>query len=196
MKHEGPPLQKLTHRLSECPAEFLLPPRVRWSGDIYVDALVFDTLREIGEPYAAPKRDDVLIFDHNATEDQNWLQAVVIACWLLGDDYFQNKNKFAMALREWLRGGLQEVTKVVESPQFVHDPDRREEFCRLCLQAIQRRPQGESEAAATDRLTTLSSIERHRVLLATREAQKRAEEIREAMRQKAAEEAAAKYTRE
>lgn len=196
MSKKAPALQKLTHRLSECPAEFLQPPRVRWSGAIHVDALAFDTLREIGAGSVPPSYNDISIFDHNATEDTNWLQGVAIACWLLNDEYFAAQPKFAMAAREWLRGGLQGICEVVDAPKFVHDPDRREELCRLCLQALGLRPQGETEQIAQDRLTTLNSVERLKVLKATQAAQKRAEEIREAMRQKAAEEAAAKYTRE
>jgi hypothetical protein len=193
---EGPPLQQLTHRLSECPPEFLLPPLERGSGVVHVEAVVFDTLREIGGASTLPARADVTCFEHTVAENENWLRAVLIACWLLGDEYFRKEPKFLMTAREWLRGGLQEVCEVVDAPNFVSDADRREELARLCLKALQLNPQGEREAAAQDRLTTLNSIERQRVLKATQAAQQRANEIREAMRKKAAEESAAKYTRE
>jgi uncharacterized protein YoxC len=58
------------------------------------------------------------------------------------------------------------------------------------------RPGGESESQALDRLTTLNTAERQRVIRAAREAEERARAIREAMAKKAAEEAADKWTRE
>ena len=55
---------------------------------------------------------------------------------------------------------------------------------------------GESEAQAADRLNTLSSVERTHVIQETRAAQERVRQVREAMKKKAAEEAAAAYGRE
>ena len=58
------------------------------------------------------------------------------------------------------------------------------------------RPAGESVAQAQDRLTALSSIERNRLLAASRAAEERSRAIREALARKAAQESADKYTRE
>ena len=54
----------------------------------------------------------------------------------------------------------------------------------------------ELSAKAQDRLTTISSVERKRVIEETRRAQERMRKIREAMQKKAAEESAAKASRE
>jgi len=67
---------------------------------------------------------------------------------------------------------------------------------RVSLAAIGCRPAGESEAQAEDRLTSLSAAERRRVVDAARAAELRARQIREALRKKAAEESADKWTRE
>jgi hypothetical protein len=136
------------------------------------------------------------MFAHTVADNENWLRAVCIACWLLHDEWFRARGQYSGLARDWLQRGLQEVSEIVEAPDWTRDADRREEFARLCLRALGLKPQGESEAAAQDRLTTLDSIERQRVLQATQAAQKRANDIREAMRKKAAEESAAKYTRE
>ena len=56
--------------------------------------------------------------------------------------------------------------------------------------------QGESAAQAKDRLTALDSLERVKVLRDTLEAEARANEVRKMMAKRAAEEAAAKETRE
>ena len=52
------------------------------------------------------------------------------------------------------------------------------------------------EGASQDRLVTLSSSERQRVLRASRAAEERARAIREALARKAAQESADKYTRD
>lgn len=193
---EGPSLQELTHRLSECPAEFLREPRIAWSGVLHVEALVFDTLRDMCAPGTLPHPVVVQPFDHNAAGDEKWLRLVCIACWLLNDDWFIGRTEYSVNAARWLRKELQEVAQIVEPSQWTSDADRREELARRCLAALGLVPQGESEAMAQDRLNTLDSVERKRVLMATQAAQQRAQEIREAMRKKAAEEAAAKYTRE
>ena len=196
MKREGPPLQRLTHRLGECPPEFLAEPFLRWSGVVRVDAVVFDVLRQIGDGKVAPTMHDVLFYARVLDSQKNLLRIVLIASWLLGDEYFQDGAKYFAAARDWLRGGLIDISNIVEAQEFVRDADRREELARECLRALNLRPAGETIEQAQDRLTTLNSVERQRVLQATQAAQKRANEIREAMLQKAAAESAAKYTRE
>lgn len=91
---------------------------------------------------------------------------------------------------------MEELAALVSADVFVTDPDRREELVRLCLAALGLRPEAESEAQALDRLTTLSSVKREKVIRATKEHLERARQLREAMRRKEAEEAAAKATRE
>jgi hypothetical protein len=89
-----------------------------------------------------------------------------------------------------------ELAAQTTSIKFVHDPDRREELARLALARLGYRPAGESVAQAQDRLTSLSSVERARVMGAARAAEERARAVREALARKAAEESADKYTRE
>jgi hypothetical protein len=48
--------------------------------------------------------------------------------------------------------------------RLVAGTDRREELARLCLRALGLRPAGETAAQAEDRLATLNSVERRRVL--------------------------------
>jgi hypothetical protein len=73
--------------------------------------------------------------------------------------------------------------------KFISDPDRREELARLCLKGLGLRPAGETEAQAQDRLGTLNTAERQRVIAAARAAEKRAQEIRDAMAREAARQA-------
>ena len=66
----------------------------------------------------------------------------------------------------------------------------------VALARLGLRPAGETIAQAQDRLTTLSSAERQRVMRAARAAEERARAIREALVRKAAQESADKYTRD
>jgi hypothetical protein len=89
-----------------------------------------------------------------------------------------------------------ELAAQIAARKFISDPDRREELARVALARLGFRPAGETMAQSQDRLTTLSSAERSRVMKAAQIAEQRARQIREALARKAAEESADKWTRE
>ncbi|MBI3243520.1 MAG: hypothetical protein HYZ49_14650 [Chloroflexi bacterium] len=195
MNTEGPLLETLTRRLAECPAEFLAEPRLGKSGQVHVAAVVSDLLTSLGGPPLS--KDEAVLFQRtDAKKHRNHYSVVLIACWLLHDAWFRERGQFAETARQLLFTGLDELAGLIRAPQLVSDPDRREEFSRLCLSALNLRPAGETAAQALDRLTTLNTAERQRVIAAARAAEARAQEIREAMAGKAAEEAADKWSRE
>jgi len=187
MEAEGPILESLTHRLAECPEEFLLPPRMGNSGAISVAAIVHDHLRAMGGGALEPLRN---------TGEAALLSLVAVTTWLLHDDWFLDQPALAEKMQRLLGNALQPLSAIVPAKQFVTDPDRREELARFCLAELGLRPQGESAAQAKDRLTALDSLERVKVLRDTLEAEARANEVRKMMAKRAAEEAAAKETRE
>ena len=63
---------------------------------------------------------------------------------------------------------------------------------RICLKHLSMVPRGNGRRAA-DRLTSLDSVERNRVLKATAAAERRAREVREAMARKKAQESASRF---
>src|SRR5262249_55762625 len=126
----------------------------------------------------------------------NRLQTVLVAAWLLDDCWFREHAEFASRAYSFLTEDVPELSALVPAARLVSDADRRGELARLCLKALGLRPAGETAEQAQDRLTTLSSVERQRVIRAARAAEERAQAIREAMRLKAAQEAAARYGRE
>ena len=195
MNREGPPLETLTRRLAECPAEFLALPRVGETGTVHVDAVVSDLLRELGG--------DGLSLEaarhfqsRNRKADRARLSVVLLACWLLHDDWFLGRPDFAAPVLKLLSDGPAELAATTAAAKFVADPDRREELARLCLRELGLRPAGETIAQAQDRLATLNAAERQRVITAARQAEQRAQKIREAMKKQAEQEANAKAMRE
>ncbi len=198
MSEEGPILEVLTRRLAECPAEFLAEPRIGPSGQVSVAAVVADLLRDLGGPRLPPTQAEAYQprSSRQAAAQRNWLSLVLVAAWLLHDPWFRQAQRFGPAAAEFLANQLVELASLGPAPKFITDPDRREELARLCLQGLGLRPAGETPAQAADRLATLSTAERQRVLAAARVAEERSRAIREAMARKAAEEAAAQYSRE
>ena len=118
-----------------------------------------------------------------------------IVCWLLHDDWFLGRPKLAAAMWKLFAGEeLSRLAVHVRPEKCVNDPDRREELVRICLRGLALRPKGETDAQAADRLTTLDSAERDRVLRATAAAEKRAREVREEMAAARARDAASRYS--
>ena len=194
---EGPQLESLTRRLAECPADFMAAPRDRGGkGEVYIAAIVFDLLRELGGAPLTPQQLDGFEFKRGDARRERNLRVVLVAAWLLYDPWFRSRSRFAPAAYELLASGLDDVAAIVPPQAFINDADRREELARLCLQALGLRPAGETESQAADRLTTLDSVERAHVIREARAAEARARQIREEMARKAAEEAAAVYGRE
>jgi hypothetical protein len=198
MSPPDPPLVvALTHRLAECPGEFLDAPLTGGTGLIHVDAVVSDLMRFMGGPMLTAQ--DTAVFRKGRGQvaaARNHLQIVLVASWLLHDPWFADQRPLSDRLLELFANGLTAVAAVVPAVQFVTDPDRREELVRLCLRGLGITPAGESPEEAADRLTALDSVERRRVAAAAKEAEERAARIREAMKKKEAEEAAARYGRE
>lgn len=187
MSPTGPQLDALLHRLAECPPDFLLAP-----GEIDVVALACDHFRALGVAIpAAPARRELAAVTGEACS----LPAIVL--WLMRDEWFLARPELAEATWRLLHSpAMTNLAKLVRPEALIHDPDRREELVRLCLQGLNLIPAGETAAQAADRLTTLDSVERDRVIRRTREAEARAREVREAMARRRAEEAAARYSRE
>lgn len=190
----GPLLEALTHRLSQCPREFLDAPRIGSQGVIRTAGVVADLMLDITG--TLPALDDCREFEETAPKDKAWLRLVLVSAWLLHDRWFQERPEHAARLWNLLRKGLQSLAQVVTAEQCVLEPDRREELVRYCLNALAVVPSGETAAQAVDRLKALNSIERVRVMQEAKRAEEHARKVREAMQEKQAKEAAAKATRE
>jgi len=202
MKNPGPPLEELIDHLILIPGEFTVN---NLSSDaagkqIYVPAIINDMLLDLG---GTPLTDEEIL-NHfpgkkNSKPDNiNYFQIVSILCYIYEYKYFTEKKSGSEKIKSFLLSQkLIELSKAVRSADdFITDPDRREELCRAALDAAGYYPEGENEKYSMDRLTTLDSVERKKILTKTAEAQKRAKELKEAMMRQEAEEAASKMSRE
>lgn len=194
MQLEGPILESLTRRLAETPEEFLAEPRIGQTGRTHVAAVVGDLLQLL---HTSAQAGELARFaGSDARRDRNRLGIALLLCWLLSDDWFRQTKFEATEILDLLDREARELAAQAAARKFVLDPDRREELARLALARLGFRPAGETLAQAQDRLTTLNSTERARVMKAARAAEERARQIREALVRKAAEESADKFTRE
>lgn len=194
--HEGPVLERLTRRLSECPNDFLLAPALEAGGGrVHTGAVVSDLLRDLGGGRLSAKQ--AAEFGPPASQaKRDVLRLVLVAAWLLHDEWFRAKKRFSEPAREFLSEGLDDLARLVPAREFVTVPERREELARLVLAALDLRPKGETLEQAEDRLSSVDTVETKRMVEASKKQQARARAILEAMKKKAAQEAAAKTSRE
>ena len=194
MEQTGPELEVLLRRLVETPPDFVDEPRIGAAGRVAVPALVHDLLVRLG---ARPQAEVLTSFTGTAAKtDRNRLALVMIAVWLLADDWFKDARIDSSIVLRFLSETVPELAASAAAHRFVHDPDRREELARVALARCNYRPGGETKTQAADRLASLSGTERRRLLEASRAAEQRARAVREALVRKAAQESADKWTRE
>ncbi|MEZ4460808.1 MAG: hypothetical protein R3E66_13970 [bacterium] len=177
--------------LSECPEDFLGEPVGCPNGIVHTAAVVFDVLTMLG---GTPTALDVERFEGDA-EARNELRTTLVVCWLLSHPWFRERGVSQHALK-LLQELPRELAALVTADTLIRDPDRREELSRLVIRGCDAIPVGETEAHAADRLKSISSLERKRLLEVTREQVERAKKLREALEAERAREAASRYTGE
>ncbi len=197
MLNEGPQLELLLRRMSACPPEFLETCEAV-AGGPQLAAIIADHLRSFGSEQLTAKRKLWLetIRDRPADRKQavRYWGVLGVATWLLHEEWFLQRPDLLELGCQWLCSDvLVQLSELVRPELVISDPDRREELVRLCLRAHGLRPAGEANSQSNDRLNTLDSVERQRILAATAEAERRAREVREAMARKRALESSSRY---
>jgi hypothetical protein len=185
--HEGPAISHLHHRMTA------ISPALVESKEIqHLPALVHDLLylhqQDFSYELLAPFRETPVKCP--------WYSTCYLLLHFYSDKSFA-KHKFDV--HKWAKA-LEEKSKELfasgKNAVYIEDLDRREEFIRVALAAVNLRPEGETQSQAEDRLLMVSSFERKRVMEAAKAAEERASQIREALARKAAQEAANKMSRE
>jgi hypothetical protein len=194
---EGPPLSAVMARIAETTAPFMREPAGKEkSKPASISAVVSDLIFECGGTLLSAE-DMSLFRKKEPAVTGNYLRVVMILCSVYAAPIFREHNIPPEKIMEFLTSDiLKERCAIVNAEQFITDPERREELARLSLSAAGLLPEGENSVKALDRLNTIDSIKRREVIEKSKEAQRRAREISEAIARKEAEEAASKMTRE
>jgi len=200
MESHGPELITLTRRLSSFPDDFSKPLKSpdtpHHSLNIDVGALVNDLVFDAGGDYLGFKELSRFLASPGQTKE-NYLRIVLLLCYLYRDPCYLPYLKEPPKLLAFLSSTrLEELGKIVDYKEFVTDVERREELSRLSLEGLGLLPAGENKNLAQDRLATLDSIERKKIVQKTKEVLERAQKLKEEMERRAAEEAASKMSRE
>jgi hypothetical protein len=191
-----PPLGELLRWMSNMPAAFRAEPEGFPGGQIRVRAVVADLFETcLG---AAPGDETLAAFTpaNAGTEERNRLRWILAAVHLLWHPIFRAGPPPRAGLERLLIQDIASVAGIVSRDQLETDEERREELIRLTLRALAMELPEETSNEAEDRFKQVDSCERRRVLLAASERERRSREVREAMAKKAAQEAAAKVSRE
>lgn len=194
MSKAGPALEAMIRRLLDTPPEFLAEPRVGNAGTVYLPALVNDVLRMHGHGASARWLEGLGGMDPRAR--RNRLAVAMIVSWLVADEWFVSQGLPGSALCSLFEGATVSLAQATPAHRFVTDPGHGEELVRVVLAHFDYHPANETPEQACDRLAAVSGAARRKLLEASRQAEKRAREVREALARKAAQEAADKWTRE
>ena len=191
-----PPLSDWLRWVAELPAACRATPEGFPGGTIRVRAVVADVFDSLfGAPADAPLLAACEAHDAGKGE-RNRLGWILAASHTLWHPSLREAPGSRSAIERLLVEELAGVAAVVPVDALGSDEERREELVRRVLRAAKAALPGESAGDAEDRLKQVDSIERHRVLCAASERVQRTRKVREAMARKAAEEAAAKVSRE
>jgi hypothetical protein len=194
MQKEGPPLQQLLHRITATPPDFMAEPLIGNKGEVHTVAVVRDLLASKGHVVDLASLSALAGRDVKA--DRNRLSITLLIAWLLADPSLTIERERLADILTLLKDDATRLAGYTNARQLFEDLERREELARLTLSKLGLRPAGETMAQAQDRFTSISSLERARLLAASQEAEARARAIREQLAKKAAEESANKWTRE
>lgn len=183
-----PPLAEFLRWLAGMPDDF--------RSDVPVAAVVadlFDTW--FGRP---PEAQLLAAFRpaNTGKAERNRLRWVLAACHLLWHPALRGQAGTQAQLNRLLVQDVATLASVVQAEALQTDEERREELIRRAVAALGLLLPGESAKEAEDRLAQVDSAERRRLLREAAEKERRAREVREQMARRAAEEAAAKVSRE
>jgi hypothetical protein len=183
MNSEGPDIRELTRHLAECPPIFLDEPvQPSGQGGVHVHAVLSDLLARMAGRRLSETEIPLFRYTDKKSirSERNRLRIALLGAWFFSHRGLRG-SEASERIRRWLGQELEPLAKVITADDLVHDPDRREEFARLCLAALDLRPKGETVAQAQNRLAALSTVERDRVVAESRAAEERARQVREEM---------------
>ena len=191
-----PPLAEFLRWIGEMPAPFKAAPSGFGEPGVPVRAVVSDLFESLFD--ARPSAQFLSAFspEKKSKVELNFLCWTLAACHLLWHPALRSQAIPRLGIEKLLVQDLATLAGVVVADKLNSDQERREELIRRTLFALGLLLPGESRKEAEDRLTQVDSVERQKIISEAAAKEKRNREVREAMLKKAAEEAAAKPSRE
>jgi hypothetical protein len=196
MSEELPPLAEWLRWLSEMPPALRGAPEGFPQGVVRTFAVVADLFETLFG--SLPERAFLAAFSvrDKSPIERNRHAWVLAACHVLWHPCLRGRTVSRGGVEKLLVQELAGLAGVIPADALDREEERREELVRRVVRAAGLALPGERGREGEDRLRQLDSIERRRVLVAAAEREQRARQVREAMARKAAEEAAAKVSRE
>jgi hypothetical protein len=190
-----PTLAELQRWMMEMPVAFAGEPEGFPEGRVRVHAVMADLFETL---FGGSDDELVAVFRpaNDSALERNRLRLSLHTARLLSNPLFRRPGLAHGRLRGLYSQEIPAMAAVVQVDELARDEHLREELIRRTLRAFGIGLAGESVAESEDRLRQVDSVERHRVLHEAAGRERRAREVREAMARKAAQEAAAKVSRE
>jgi len=127
----------------------------------------------------------------------NLLGLHLVLCYFFADPNWKEENIDVEKLIAYLKDKLPILaTNVSPYTEWISDGERSEELVRSLLNGLDLLPANETEKYFKDRLRSIDTLERIRILEESKKAQERAQELLRKIKQAEEEEAASKYNRE
>lgn len=186
---------ELVTHLRKCPDIFLEPSSFIESQGLNSIALICDTYRIVSNNFFKNDFNIPTAINLKSIDDNHW-RSIHISTWLLSDPNFTNIPSIAEKLYNFWFEELQYASVFVKYNAWISDDERAEEMVRLLLHCCEIIPDGENYDEAADKLSSLSSADRQKVLKQSYEAHERIMSIKREMAEKKAREAANTYGRE
>jgi hypothetical protein len=186
---------ELVTHLRKCPDIYLEPSSLIESEGLNSIALICDTYRIVCNDFLKKEFKKPNDFNLAYIDDNHW-RSIHISLWLLSHRNFINSALIEDKLYNFWFEELSEASLYVKFKEWISDDERAEEMVRLLLHCCKIIPDGENQDEAADKLSSLSSADRQKVLKQSYEAHERIMNIKRAMAEKKAREAANTYGRE
>lgn len=184
-------VDQLLHHVGHMPPVFLEEPRIADAGTVDVSAVLGDVFAAIGAP---PPDRDGYGYDPDDAKQRNRQRVLLIAAWIAWAVRADIDD--ARRLQALFRTELVQLAALVDADQFAKDPDRQEELVRTVLNVLQLQPTGETRSQTTDRLDSLSTVQRTKILKAHQKKLERARELEAELKRKQREAQSSRYGRE
>lgn len=181
--------------LKKCPDTYLQPSDFFLEDGVNSIALICDTYRIVSNDFLKNEFNIPTGSNLKSVDDNHW-RAIHISAWLLSHPDFVNSPSIEDKLYHFWFEELVQASRYVKYNEWIADDERAEEMVRLLLHCCEIIPDGENRDEAADKLASLSSVDRHKVLKESYEAHERIMNIKREMAEKKAREAANTYGRE